>query len=65
MHTDKKTRYGINLVEKAQDFASGLSSSRLLVIHDTESGGQHNVTEATGWQHVLHPLLNILKIFKT
>ncbi len=30
------------------------------MIHNTESGGQHNVSETTAGQHVLNPLLHIL-----
>lgn len=32
------------------------------MVHDAESGSQHNVTEATGWENILHPLLDILVI---
>jgi len=48
------------LIEKAQNLSSGLSSTGLLVIHDSKGRGQHNMTEATRWQNVLNPLLNIL-----
>ena len=49
-----------NLIEEAQDLSSGLLSARLVVVHDAESGRQHNVTKATGRKNVLHPLLNVL-----
>ena len=32
------------------------------MVHDAESGSQHNMTEATGWENILHPLLDILVI---
>ena len=49
-----------DLVEKAEDLATSLLPTGLLVIHDSESGGEHDVTEATRWQHVHDPLLNVL-----
>ena len=47
-----------NLIEKPQNFSTGLLHAGLLVGHDAEGGGQHKVTETTGRQDVLHPLLN-------
>ena len=34
-------------------------SSGLLVVHNTSRGGQNDVTELSGWQQVLSPLLDI------
>jgi len=34
-------------------------ASGLLVVHDTGRGGEHNVTELTGWQELDNPLLEI------
>jgi hypothetical protein len=34
-------------------------SSSLFVVHDTSRGSQDNVTELSGWQQVVSPLLNV------
>jgi hypothetical protein len=48
------------LVEEAKDLSTGLLSTGLLVIHDSEGGGQHHVTELTGRKHIDNPLLHVL-----
>jgi hypothetical protein len=48
------------LVEEAQHLASGVLSTSLLVIHNAEGGGEHDVTETTSGQNILNPLLNVL-----
>jgi hypothetical protein len=50
----------LRLIEETKDFASSLLSTSLIVIHDAESGGEHNMTESTGGEDVQHPLLNSL-----
>lgn len=40
------------LKEETQDFASEMFSSGFFVIHDTATGGQHNVTEIQKWKLV-------------
>ena len=29
------------------------------MVHDPKGGSEHNVPEATGWEDILHPLLNV------
>jgi len=48
------------LIEKAQKLASGVLSAGLVVIHNSISGGEHDVTETTGRKDILNPLLNVL-----
>lgn len=48
-----------SLVEEAKDLATGLLAAGLVVVHDAESGGQHNNTELTRGQQVADPLLDI------
>jgi hypothetical protein len=48
------------LIEKSEHLASGSLSSCLVVIYNAECGGQYDVTEATGWEDILNPLLDFL-----
>jgi len=50
--------YEVSLIEETKDLATGLLSAGLLVGHDTESGGHHDVAKASGGKDVLHPLLD-------
>lgn len=50
------------LIEETQDLSTGLLGTSLLVGHDTESSGEDKVSEATGRQDVLHPLLNATEV---
>ena len=47
------------LVEETKDLSTSLLSTGLVVIHDTESGSEHNVTETTGRQNIDDPLLDV------
>jgi hypothetical protein len=48
-----------NLVEETNDLASHVLSPGLLVVHDTGGGGEHDVTELTGWEELDNPLLKV------
>jgi hypothetical protein len=54
----RKTR---RLVEEADDLASDVLATGLLVVHDTSRGGQDNVAELTGRQQLDDPLLEVGK----
>ena len=47
------------LVEEADNLASNVLPSCLLVVHDTSRGGQDNVAKLTGGQQAHNPLLEI------
>lgn len=49
-----------DLVKESKDLASSLLSTSFVVVHDAISGGEHNVSKATSWEHVLHPLLYLM-----
>jgi len=49
------------LVEEANDFTSNMLTSGLLVVHDSSTGGEDNVTELTRWKQLDNPLLKILE----
>lgn len=49
----------INLVEEAQNLATSVLSTGLLVVNNTRAGGQNNVAELTRWQQVDDLLLDI------
>ena len=48
-----------SLEEKAEDLATQMFSSGLLVVHDTSGGGHHHIAKLTGGQQVRGPLLDI------
>lgn len=49
-----------NLVEETEDLSSNVSSSGLLVVHDSGRSGQDDVTKLSRRQQVLDPLLHII-----
>lgn len=51
--------FATSLVDESEDFAASLLPSGLVVVHDTERGGEHEVPEATRRQDILYPLLDI------
>jgi hypothetical protein len=53
--------FACRLVEEANDLASGVLSSRLLVIHDARRRGQDHVSELTGREQLDDPLLQVGK----
>ncbi len=55
-------RRGKRLVEEAEDLAGNVLTTSLLVVHDTGRGGQDNVTERTGGQELLNPVLNLTEL---
>ena len=52
----------LDLVEEAEDLAGNVLATGLLVVHDTGRGGQHNETERTGGQELLHPVLDLAEL---
>ena len=50
------------LVEETKDLSCNVFPSCFLVIHDTGTGSQDNVTELTRWQQLDNPLLKITKL---
>jgi hypothetical protein len=38
-------------------------SSGLLMVHDSSTGGEHNVTKLTGWEKLDDPLLEITELY--
>ena len=50
----------LNLVEEPEDLSSALLPLRLVVGHDTETGGQDDVSELAGWEEVHNPFLNLV-----
>ena len=48
------------LIEEAQKLASGVLSASLIVIHNSIGGSKHDVTETTGGEDILNPLLHVL-----
>lgn len=48
------------LVKEPEQLASSLLSSRLVLVHYTEGGGEHYVSESTCGKNVLYPLLEVL-----
>lgn len=49
------------LVEEANDLASNVLATGLLVIHDTGRGGEHHVAELTSREQLDNPLLELGK----
>lgn len=47
-----------DLVEETEDLTTGVLLLSLVVVHDTIRGGDDEVTELTGREEVLSPLLN-------
>jgi hypothetical protein len=47
------------LVEEANDLASNVLASGLLVVHDTGRGGEDDVAELTGREQLDNPLLEL------
>lgn len=50
------------LVEVTEDLATSVLAASLLVIHDTSGGGEDNITELTGREKVVDPLLEIAQL---
>lgn len=50
------------LVEKAENLAGNVSSSGLLVVHDSGRGGQNDVAKLSRGQQVLDPLLHVVNL---
>eukprot|EP00636_Phaeomonas_parva_P018446 CAMPEP_0118852192 /NCGR_PEP_ID=MMETSP1163-20130328/1312_1 /TAXON_ID=124430 /ORGANISM="Phaeomonas parva, Strain CCMP2877" /LENGTH=147 /DNA_ID=CAMNT_0006784601 /DNA_START=27 /DNA_END=470 /DNA_ORIENTATION=- len=48
-----------HLVEEADDLATRLTAAGLVVVHDAESGGEHNVAELAGREEGVGPLLHV------
>jgi len=48
------------LEEEAEDLASQMFSSGLLVVHNAARGGEHNVAKLTGGQQIIGPLLDVV-----
>lgn len=51
-----------NLVEESENLSGNVSSSGLLVVHDTSRGGEDNVSKLSRGQQVLDPLLDIVNL---
>ena len=49
-------------VEETKDFTTDMVLSGLNVIHDTLVGGKNDISELSGWQDLVHKLLEILKL---
>jgi hypothetical protein len=49
-------------VEESEDLSSDMLPSSLLVIHDTSTGRQNNVTELTRWKELDDPFLEIRQL---
>lgn len=47
------------LVEEANDLASNVLATGLLVVHDTSRGGEDDIAELTGRQKLDNPLLEL------
>lgn len=47
------------LVEEANDLASNVLATGLLVVHDTSRGGEHDETELTSREQLDNPLLKL------
>lgn len=52
----------MRLVEEAEDLAGNVLATGLLVVHDTGRGGEHDVTERTGGQELLNPVLDLAEL---
>ena len=50
-----------HLIEEAKNFSSSLSSTGLLMIHNTKSRGHHDVSELTRGKNIHNPLLYVLE----
>ena len=50
---------GLSLIEESEDLATSPLPSGLVVLDNAVSGGEDDVTEATGGENVLDPLLNV------
>jgi len=68
LHPNHKLKYNIHyrhlvqrlLIHEAEHFPTGLLSTCLVVVHDAESCCEDDVTEPTGREDVLNPLLDVL-----
>lgn len=47
------------LVNETEDLAGNVLATSLLVVHDTSGGGEDDVSELTGGQQVVDPVLNV------
>jgi hypothetical protein len=50
------------LIEETQDFAGNVLPPGLLVIHDSSTGGENNVSELTRRQKLNDPLLQVAEL---
>merc|ERR1711865_284212 len=48
-----------SLIEEAKHLASNLLSTGLLVVHDTRSGGEHDVSKLTRGKKAANPVLDV------
>jgi hypothetical protein len=48
------------LIKEPKNFSSGLLLTCIVMVHNSESCSQNNVTKASRWEDILNPLLNIL-----
>ena len=53
----------IRLIEKSEYFASGLPLTGLVMIAYSIGCSKYNMTESTGGEDILHPLLNVLNSY--
>ena len=51
----------MDLVEEAEDLATGLLPLRLIVVHDAVGRGEHDVAELAGREQVGDPLVDVLE----
>lgn len=57
--SEHRTNISLILIEESENTSSSLSATSLLMVHDTERSGQHNVTELTRGQEVADPLFHL------
>ena len=50
-----------DLIEESEDLATGLLGAGLIVVEDAKGGGEYYMSELTGRENILHPLLDVLK----
>jgi hypothetical protein len=51
-----------SLVEKANDLASNVLATGLLVVHDSSRCGENHVTELTRWKELDDPFLEVTEL---
>ena len=52
----------IHSVEESEDLSTDVVGSGLSVVHDSLVGGQHDVSELSGGEHLVHELLEVLQL---